>query len=137
MSLLLLFNLPSTTTLPQGTGGGAGRPVGINHQIPRRAATLKEKPLQHLDFILKNVVAEVFGELTTEVVSQEVKAQVEEIVKDYQMHGIISEHVVTPIDWEAFTHDIARIQQLMDLWQQEVENERIEDFNRMYLLLLN
>ena len=110
---------------------------GINWQIPRKAVALKEKPLRHLDFILKNVVAEVFGELTADEVSQQVKTQAQEIVKDYQTEGIISQHFIMPIDWEALSRNANDIQKLIELWESQIKNARIEEFNRMYLLLLN
>ena len=110
---------------------------GINWQTPRKAVALKEKPLRHLDFILKNVVAEVFGELTADEVSEKVKTQAQEIVKEYQTEGIISQHFVTPVDWEAFSRNANDIQRLIDLWESQIKNARIEEFNRMYLLLLN
>ena len=134
------FTFTSGTSVPPviaNTGVGAGT---IDWQVPRRELRLEEKPLQHLDFILKNVVAEVFGELTKPQMPLKVKAKAEKIVKPYEVDGILREHHVTPINWEAFTHDVRRIQQLVDLWQNEVENARIEDneqFNREFLLLLN
>lgn len=124
-------------TVTIGTGIVKKTGGGINWQTPRKAVALKEKPLRHLDFILKNVVAEVFGELTADEVGEQVKAQAQEIVKEYQTEGIISEHFITPIDWEAFSRNANDIQRLIDLWESQIKNARIEEFNRMYLLLLN
>lgn len=128
----------------QNTGAGSGT---IDWQEPRRKLRLKEKPLQHLEFVLKNVVAEVFGDLTKPEIPKKVKLEAKKIVKAYEIEdfapeGILSEHVPPPIDFEALSSDSARLQQLMNLWQQEVENKRrlfneIEEANIEFLLLMN
>ena len=102
----------------------------------RRKATLKEKPLQHLETILGKAVKEVFSELTEKKAPKNVKKQANKIVKDY---AETYRPKADEVDWDALSQDLEVAQRLFNLYQREIADKRlfelIEQDNVEFLLM--
>jgi hypothetical protein len=104
---------------------------GIDHQRPRRKATLSDKPNEHLNDIIAKSFKEVFNKLTDKKAPKEVQKKANKIVSQYTDEYRPN---VNQIDWFAFNQDLEAVQLLFNLYQREIadakqiaENKRIFD----------
>lgn len=95
-------------TVPQA---GAGRPV--YWQGKRKKLTLKDQPERHLDWILNNVVSELYGE--TAANSPEIANKVEAIVRPYAQPGVAEKRTFEAIDWMALVENAAMLERINEL----------------------
>lgn len=90
------------------TQAGAGHPV--YWQGKRKKLTLKDRPERHLDWILNNVVSELYSD---EVVSSpDISVKVEALVRPFIRPGDQQKKPVEAIDWLALVDNAAMLEQL-------------------------
>jgi hypothetical protein len=108
---------------------------GVDHQRPRRKATISDKPIQHLNQIIEKAFKSVFSELTSKKAPKAVQKQANKIVKEYTDEYRPN---VAQIDWFAFNQDLEAVQNLFNLYQKEIANARqVAENKRIFDLIEN
>ena len=87
---------------------GAGHPV--YWQGKRKKLTLKDRPERHLDWILNNVVSELYSDEA--VRSPDISVKVDEITRPFIRPGDQQKKSVEAIDWMALVDNAAMLEQL-------------------------
>lgn len=100
---------------------------GVDHQRPRRKATIADKPNQHLDQIIAKAFKTVFSELTDKKAPKTVQKQANKIVSEY---AETYRPRFDEVDWFAFNQDLEAVQLLFNLYQREIADARQEAENK-------
>jgi len=110
--------IPSAVAIPSG---GAGYPV--YWQGKRRKAKLKERPNEHLRYILDKVVSEYYREIVASDVPLAIKREAAAVVRpfvDRKTQGIPNPGVV---DWAALQRDAGSVGTILQIWHEEIQDE--------------
>lgn len=121
-----------------GTTAGAGYPV--DWQGKRRKLRLEEQPEKHLKAILDEVVAEYYADLTEGKTPKATKKAAAKIVRPFVEPK--SKQAPTPpveaVDWAALERNAKAVEQLVRLWNAEVDRyENDEDDDDAILMMLS
>ncbi len=109
---------------------------GAGHPVPGPSIWWGEKKRRKFtktfDWILDRVVSELYGELTQPNIAKSVQKEAAKLVRPYAKDG---EKVPQQVNWMALEQDIATVQRLIALWQDEVYNLQLQEDEDIWLLM--